>query len=250
MSVDEKTQIQALERTQLPLPLREGRARRHTHDYKRHGVVDLYAALNVANGEVTHRCTDSHTAKDFLRFMKHVARRHPRQELHVVLDNSSTHGTAEVKEWLAKNPRVHFHYTPTSASWLNQVEGFFGISESSRSPSRTFRARARSASTSTRTSGIGTTTRLPSSGRNPPLRSSARGSECLIGSHMHHRTARQDVNVGAHQARGLKVCRRRRSGEHQKRVEAVDGAHQVGVEGFVPLAEHERPQRTQIDLSA
>src|SRR5438105_1276531 len=98
-----------------------------SHDYKRHGVVDLYAALNVANGEVTHRYTDSHTAKDFLRFMKHVARRHPRQELHIVLDNSSMHGTAEVKEWLAKNPRVRFHYTPTSASWLNQVEGFFGI---------------------------------------------------------------------------------------------------------------------------
>jgi hypothetical protein len=94
LSVDEKTQIQALERTQLPLPLREGRARRHTHDYKRHGVVDLYAALNVAKGEVTHRCTDSHTAKDFLRFMKHVARRHPRQELHVVLDNSSTQPAA------------------------------------------------------------------------------------------------------------------------------------------------------------
>jgi len=127
LSVDEKTQIHALERTHRPLPLREGRARRHTHDYKPHGVVDLYAALNVANGEVTHRCTDSHAAKGFLRFMKHVARRHPRQELHIVLDHSSTHGTAEVKEWLAKIPRVHFHYTPTSASWLNQVESFFGI---------------------------------------------------------------------------------------------------------------------------
>ena len=127
LSVDEKTQIHALERTHRPLPLREGRARRHTHDYKPHGVVDLYAALNVANGEVTHRCTDSHAAKGFLRFMKHVARRHPRQELHIVLGHSSTHGTAEVKEWLAKIPRVHFHYTPTSASWLNQVESFFGI---------------------------------------------------------------------------------------------------------------------------
>jgi transposase len=79
--------------------------------------------------------------------LKHVARRHPWQELHVVLDNSSTHGAAEVKEWLAKNPRVHFQYTPKSASWLNQVEGFFGILESSRSASRTFRARPRSAST-------------------------------------------------------------------------------------------------------
>lgn len=127
LSVDEKTQIQVLERTQLPLPLRQGRAARHTHDYKRHGVLDLYAALNVATGEVAHACTDSHTAADFLGFMQIVARLNPRKELHVVLDNSSTHSTPKIKAWLAKNPRIRFHYTPTSASWLNQVEGFFGI---------------------------------------------------------------------------------------------------------------------------
>jgi transposase len=127
LSVDEKTSIQALERTQLPLPLRQGRAARHTHDYKRHGVLDLYAALNVATGAVAHACSESHTAADFLSFMKLVARQNPRRELHVVLDNSSTHGTPEVMAWLRKNPRIHFHYTPTSASWLNQVEGFFGI---------------------------------------------------------------------------------------------------------------------------
>jgi len=89
LSVDEKTSIQALERSQLPLPLRQGRAARHTHDYKRHGVLDLYAALNIATGEVAHACTDSHTAADFLSFMKLVARQNPRRELHVVLDNSS-----------------------------------------------------------------------------------------------------------------------------------------------------------------
>lgn len=127
LSVDEKTSIQALQRTQLPLPLRQGRATRHTHDYKRHGVVDLYAALEIATGKVTHRVTDAHTATDFLSFMRTVVRRYPRQDLHVILDNSSTHGTPEVQSWLAENPRVHFHYTPTSASWLNQVEGFFGI---------------------------------------------------------------------------------------------------------------------------
>ena len=127
LSVDEKTSIQALERTQLPLPLRTGRATRHTHDYKRHGVVDLYAALEIASGKVTHRVTESHTGADFLAFMKRVVRRYPKRELHVVLDNSSTHGTPDVKSWLAENPLVHFHYTPTSASWLNQVEGFFGI---------------------------------------------------------------------------------------------------------------------------
>ena len=127
LSVDEKTGIQALERTQRPLPLRSGRAATHTHDYRRHGVVDLFAALNLANGQVVHECKDSHNGADFLAFMKRVAREYPRKELHVILDNSSTHGTPDVKKWLADNPRVHFHYTPTSASWLNQVEGFFGI---------------------------------------------------------------------------------------------------------------------------
>lgn len=127
LSVDEKTQIQALERTQLPLPLRKGRASRHTHDYRRHGVVDLYAALEIATGRVDHACTEGHTGADFLAFMKKVASSHPRRELHVILDNSSTHGTPDVRAWLAKHPRIHFHYTPTSASWLNLVEGFFGI---------------------------------------------------------------------------------------------------------------------------
>ena len=127
LRVDEKTSIQALERTQPPLPLRSGRAARHTHDYKRHGVVDLYAALEVATGKVTHRLSDTHTATDFLAFMNKVVRTYPDRELHVILDNSSSHRTADVQSWLAKHPHVHFHYTPTSASWLNQVEGFFGI---------------------------------------------------------------------------------------------------------------------------
>jgi transposase len=127
LSVDEKTSIQALERTQQPLPLRTGRATRHTHDYKRHGVVDLYAALEVATGQVTHRLSARHAAADFLAFMRKVVRRYPGRELHVILDNSSSHGTPEIRSWLAEHPEVHFHYTPTSASWLNQVEGFFGI---------------------------------------------------------------------------------------------------------------------------
>lgn len=127
LSVDEKTSIQALERTQPPLPLRSGRATRHTHDYKRHGVVDLYAALEVATGQVTHRLSATHTAADFLAFMRKVVREYPGRALHVILDNSSSHGTPEVRAWLAQHPQVHFHYTPTSASWLNQIEGFFGI---------------------------------------------------------------------------------------------------------------------------
>ena len=127
LSLDEKTSIQALERTQLPLPLRTGRAVRHTHDYKRHGVIDLYAALEVATGKVTHSLTDSHTGADFLAFLKKVERRYRRRKLHVILDNSSTHTTPEVLKWLVEHPHVQFHFTPTSASWLNQVEGFFGI---------------------------------------------------------------------------------------------------------------------------
>lgn len=127
LSVDEKTSIQALERTQPPLPLRAGRAVRHTHDYRRHGIVDLFAALEVATGKVTHALSPTHTAADFLRFMKKVARTYPDQELHVVLDNSSTHDTEAIRTWLQAHPRLHFHYTPTSASWLNQIEGFFGI---------------------------------------------------------------------------------------------------------------------------
>ena len=127
LSVDEKTSIQALERTQPPLPMRKGRASRHTHDYKRHGVIDLYAALDVATGLVTHKLTKRHTATDFIGFMRKVVQAYPGEELHVVLDNSSSHNTEAVREWLAQNPQVQFHFTPTSASWLNQVEGFFGI---------------------------------------------------------------------------------------------------------------------------
>jgi transposase len=127
LSLDEKTSMQALERTQPPLPLRTGRAARHTHDYKRHGVVDLYAALELATGHVTHRLTERHTAADFLAFMRQVVRAYPAQALHVILDNSSSHRTPAVRAWLAEHPQVQFHYTPTSASWLNQVEGFFGI---------------------------------------------------------------------------------------------------------------------------
>lgn len=127
LSVDEKTSIQALERSQPPLPLRAGRAVRHTHDYRRHGVLDLYAALEVATGTVTHAFSATHTAADFLRFMTKVTRTYPARELHVVLDNSSTHNTEAIRAWLRDHPRVHFHYTPTSASWLNQIEGFFGI---------------------------------------------------------------------------------------------------------------------------
>lgn len=127
LSVDEKTQIQALERTQPLLPLRPNLPARQTHDYHRHGLTSLYAALEVASGRVLGACSERHTGADFLRFLKGVNRRYRGRELHVILDNSSTHSTPAVRTWLEKHPQVSFHFTPTGASWLNLVEAWFGI---------------------------------------------------------------------------------------------------------------------------
>jgi transposase len=127
LSVDEKTQIQALERTQPLLPLRPQRSARQTHDYHRHGLTSLYAALEVGSGRVTAECSARHTAADFLRFLTRLHRRYRGRDLHVILDNSSTHSTPAVTAWLAAHPRVHFHFTPTGASWLNMIEAWFGL---------------------------------------------------------------------------------------------------------------------------
>jgi transposase len=127
LSVDEKTQIQALNRTQPILPLRPGLPARQTHDYTRHGLTSLYAALDVASGAVIGTCTDRHTGADFRRFLQVLSRRYRTRDLHVILDNSSTHKPPEVRAWLAAHPRVHFHFTPTGASWLNMVEAWFSI---------------------------------------------------------------------------------------------------------------------------
>ena len=126
LSVDEKTQIQALDRTQPMLPLRPGQIERRTHDYKRHGTTSLYAAFDIATGEVIGRVTQRHRAKEFLDFLRQIDRATPAdQQLHLILDNSSTHKTEEVRDWLAKHPRFRLHFTPTSASWLNAVESWF-----------------------------------------------------------------------------------------------------------------------------
>jgi transposase len=128
VSVDEKSQIQALDRTAPMLPIRPGLAERRTHDYKRHGTTTLFAALEVATGKITaDACYPRHTNAEFLRFLKQVARAHPRVELHVICDNYSTHTHENIRGWLAKNPRITLHFTPTSCSWLNMVEIFFGI---------------------------------------------------------------------------------------------------------------------------
>lgn len=127
-SFDEKTQCQALDRTQPSLPLKPGRAKTMTHDYKRNGTVDLFAALNVGTGEVLHQTRKRHTANDVLAFFRWIDLHAPRDlEVHVVLDNLSAHSAPPVTEWLAhpKRNRWHLHFTPTSASWLNLIEGWF-----------------------------------------------------------------------------------------------------------------------------
>jgi len=127
LSVDEKTQIQALDRTQPMLPLRPGQVERHTHDYKRNGTTSLFAALEVGSGKVTNQSRERHTGADFLAFLRLLARTYPKGQVHVILDNVSTHKTPDVMAWLVKHRRFHFHFTPTSASWLNQIETWFGI---------------------------------------------------------------------------------------------------------------------------
>jgi len=126
LCVDEKSQIQALDRTQPGLPLKKGRAATMTHDYKRNGTTTLFAALDVKSGIVIGECHPRHRAKEFVRFLKRIDRCVQRHlDIHLVLDNYGTHKAPAVKAWLAKHARFHLHFTPTSASWLNLVERFF-----------------------------------------------------------------------------------------------------------------------------
>jgi transposase len=126
LSVDEKSQIQALDRTQPGLPLKKGRCGTMTHDYKRNGTTTLFTALDVSRGVVITDCMQRHRHQEFLRFMKQVEAETPKHlDLHVILDNYATHKHASVQRWLKRNPRVHFHFIPTSSSWLNLVERWF-----------------------------------------------------------------------------------------------------------------------------
>jgi transposase len=126
---DEKSQIQALDRTAPMLPMQPGLPARRTHDYVRHGTTTLFAALNIATGKVTATCQPRNRHQEFLRFLKQVARAYPDGELHLVMDNYAAHKRIEIRDWLAANPRIHVHFTPTSASWMNLVEVWFGIIE-------------------------------------------------------------------------------------------------------------------------
>src|SRR5476651_397285 len=126
LSVDEKSQIQALDRTQPGLPLKKGRAGTMTHDYKRHGTTTLFAALNVLDGTVIGRNMQRHRHQEFIRFLNVIEKQVPAgKTIHAIVDNYATHKHPKVRRWLARHPRWMFHFTPTSASWLNAVEGFF-----------------------------------------------------------------------------------------------------------------------------
>ncbi len=128
LAVDEKSQIQALDRTQPMLPLGLGYVEGVTHDYVRHGTTTLFAALDLASGHVLTQCKQRHRHQEFLQFLRHIEASVPAQlEVHLVVDNYCTHKHAKVKRWLAARPRFHVHYTPTYASWLNQVEIWFNI---------------------------------------------------------------------------------------------------------------------------
>ena len=127
LCVDEKSQIQALNRTQPALPMWPGLPARMTHDYTRHGTTSLFAALEVASGKVHARCFRRHRHLEFIAFLNSLARRYPGRELHLICDNYGTHKHPAVKQWLAAHPRFHLHFTPTGASWLNLVERWFAL---------------------------------------------------------------------------------------------------------------------------
>ena len=173
LCVDEKSQIQALNRSEPVLPMRPGAPEQRTHDYRRHGTTSLFAALNTATGEVIGKCFRKHRSVEFKRFLALIDKAVPPDlDIHLVLDNYGTHKTAMIHDWLARRPRYHLHFTPTSASWLNQVERWFAEITRQADP-----ARNSSQHPSSRDGdqgvpgGVTTKTRSPSSGRRPPSRS-------------------------------------------------------------------------------
>jgi transposase len=184
LSVDEKSQIQALDRTQPGLPLKRGRCGPMTHDYKRNGTTTLFAALDVTAGRVIGRCMQRHRHQEFIRFLNAIGREVPAGKLiHVILDNYAAHKHPKVIGWLGRHPRFTFHFTPTSASWLNAVEGFFAKLTKRRLKRgvtiRSYRSRRPSTDTSLKQ----TTTRAPSAGPRTRTKSSLpsdEGTKCYI----------------------------------------------------------------------
>jgi transposase len=180
LCVAEKSQIQALERIQPVRPVRPGRPERRTHDYLRHGTTTLFAALEVATGRVTDICRPRHRHREFLAFLKLVAKTYPRRQLHVVVDNYATHKHQRVQAWLGRYPRIQLHFTPTYASWLNLVEVFFAIIERQALPTATSPVWS---SWSRRSAGLslaGTSAASHSSGPKTPTRSSPSSTWILL----------------------------------------------------------------------
>lgn len=174
LSADEKTSIQALDRTQPSLPLVKGRCGTMTHDYKRNGTTTLFAAMELAHGEVIATCMQRHRHQEWIKFLAMIDEQTPRElNLHVIVDNYATHKHKKVKRWLKQHPRFHMHFIPTSSSWLNIVEGFFRNLDANRLKRSAFRS---SSTRSWATSKATTTTPGRSSGRRPPTRSSRRSA--------------------------------------------------------------------------
>ena len=138
-----KTQIQALDRTAPMLPMQPFVPEKPAHDYVRHGTTTLFAALHIATGQVTGLCQPRHRHQEFLRFLKQVAKAYPDTDLHLVMDNYAAHKRIEIKTWLADNPRIHVHFTPTSASWMNLVEVWFAHHRTTGDPPRHLHLRQR-----------------------------------------------------------------------------------------------------------
>ena len=165
--VDEKSQIQALDRTQPGLPMKKGRCGTMTHDYKRHGTTTLFAAFNVLDGTVIGECMPRHRHQEFLRFLRRLDREFPRDlDLHLILDNYGTHKHEKVRAWLDKHRRFNLHFTPTSSSWLNLVEHWFGNSPTSDSAEELSTALTTSSRLSSNNSTK--TTRIPHPSSGPP----------------------------------------------------------------------------------
>ncbi|BAS11780.1 insertion element IS630 uncharacterized 39 kDa protein [Arthrobacter sp. Hiyo8] len=172
LCVDEKSQIQALDRTAPILPMQPHLIERRTPDYVRNGTSTLFAALEVATGKVTAACKPRHRNQEFLAFLKQVARAYPSQELHLIMDNYAAHKHANVRTWLDANPRIQIHFTPTHASWMNLVEVFFGIIERQAIRRGTFRSvKELNAKIRAFIDGWNTDRPIRSSGPKPPARS-------------------------------------------------------------------------------
>ena len=198
LCVDEKSQVQALDRTQPILPMRPGLPERRTHDYERHGTTTLFAALDLASGKVMEQTHRRHRAAEFKKFLEHVDQQVPAElSAHLVLDNYSTHKTPEIKKWLLRHPRFELHFTPTYSPWMNLIERWFAELTEKWIRRGTHRS-VRELETSIRSgSGSGTRSRDPTYGRSQPTRSSAPSA------HIFNESQGQQTSQGGGDARRL-----------------------------------------------